>query len=424
MVSISDRTLKGLFVCSSVFLGLILAFFYGFAVGWERTLLWPHAHIKVLMTHANNLVSLGKWAPGALYAPAPAGAARERFKVYRPELLEPGYRAVMGWDGQHHVVWLFDEYGQELHAWPLEYSNIDPEGEIDPSFPHGSPHGLEILEDGTILVNFEGGALLARLDACGQRIWSQKGAYHHVISRAGDGNFWTWRGGDHFRTPQQFLVKFNAMNGDIIEQYSLIDDFIKHSEDTAIVFAANNGYDFDASSADLFHPNDIEELTVSMSSSFPDFSPGDLLISLRNLHLVAVLDPVSRSIKWWRHGPWRYQHDPDFTATGEILVYNNNSNRGNSNILTVNPQSSSVRVHSSSRKVTFYTHWRGKHQLLPNGSLLIVVPGEGRVLEVASSGELVLEFNNVASTIANASVDNAIWLPRGYFEKVPSCVKH
>jgi hypothetical protein len=214
------------------------------------------------------------------------------------------------------------------------------------------------------------------------------------------------------------------MSGDIIEQYSLIDDFIKHSEDTAIVFAASDGYDFDASSEDLFHPNDIEELTVSMSSSFPDFSPGDLLISLRNLHLVAVLDPVSRSIKWWRHGPWRYQHDPDFTATGEILVYNNNSNRGNSNILTVNPQSSSVRVHSSSRKVTFYTHWRGKHQLLPNGSLLIVVPGEGRVLEVASSGELVLEFNNVASTIANASVDNAIWLPRSYFEKVPSCVEH
>jgi hypothetical protein len=36
----------------------------------------------------------------------------------------------------------------------------------------------------------------------------------------------------------------------------------------------------------------------------------------------------------------------------------------------------------------------------------------------------VLEFNNVASAIANGSVDNAIWLPRNYFKTVPSCVKH
>jgi hypothetical protein len=204
----------------------------------------------------------------------------------------------------------------------------------------------------------------------------------------------------------------------------LIDDFIKQSEKNAMMFTASDIDDLDNSSEDLFHPNDIEELTIPMSSAFPDFSPGDLLVSFRNIHLVAVLDRSTKSIKWSRHGPWRYQHDPDFTAAGEILVYNNNSNRGKSNILAVNPRSSSVRVHSSSKTVRFYTHWRGKHQLLPNGSQLIAVPGEGRMLEVAPSGELVLEFNNVTSTIANGSVDNAIWLPPGYFKKMPSCVKH
>ena len=34
---------------------------------------------------------------------------------------------------------------------------------------------------------------------------------------------------------------------------------------------------------DIFHPNDVEPLRREFAPAFPDFSPGDLLISLREL---------------------------------------------------------------------------------------------------------------------------------------------
>lgn len=65
----------------------------------------------------------------------------------------------------------------------------------------------------------------------------------------------------------------------------------------------------------------------------------------------------------------------------------------------------------------------GKHQLLPNGNLLIVVPDEGRVLETTRSGDLVFEFNNMFDDDYNAHVENAMWLPKDFFEPSPSCAR-
>jgi hypothetical protein len=60
---------------------------------------------------------------------------------------------------------------------------------------------------------------------------------------------------------------------------------------------------------------------------------------------------------------------------------------------------------------------------MPNGNLLIVVPDEGRVLEVTASGSIVMEFNNLSSRFAayNEHVENGVWLPPGYFQTVPDC---
>ena len=64
----------------------------------------------------------------------------------------------------------------------------------------------------------------------------------------------------------------------------------------------------------------------------------------------------------------------------------------------------------------------GAHQYLPNGNLLVVVPDEGRVVEVTGKGEKVMEFNNIArSTRHNGHVENAQWVPLDFFDRIPSC---
>jgi hypothetical protein len=65
----------------------------------------------------------------------------------------------------------------------------------------------------------------------------------------------------------------------------------------------------------------------------------------------------------------------------------------------------------------------GTHQYLPNGNVLVVVPDEGRVLELSPGGHRVLEFNNVFRNAPayNAHIANGMWMPEGYFSTLPSC---
>ena len=52
-------------------------------------------------------------------------------------------------------------------------------------------------------------------------------------------------------------------------------------------------------SGDLFHLNDVEALSNSIADQYPLFETGDLLISLRDLHLVFVMDPITEIVKWY-----------------------------------------------------------------------------------------------------------------------------
>jgi len=73
----------------------------------------------------------------------------------------------------------------------------------------------------------------------------------------------------------------------------------------------------------------------------------------------------------------------------------------------------------------FYSEAMGKHQYLPNGNVLIVVPEEGRVLVASSRGQKVMEFNNISAKSAkyNGHVKNGLWMPMGYFEHLPECLQ-
>ena len=172
---------------------------------------------------------------------------------------------------------------------------------------------------------------------------------------------------------------------------------------------------------DIFHTNDIEVLSSELADIFEEFSAGDLLLSFRNLNLISVLDPNSKRIKWWSHGPWLYQHDPDFTIDGKISVFSNNSERGRSEILLIDPVTKKVSNNLFYGNLNFYTHSMGKHTYLPNGNILIISPGKGRAIEVTPTGDKVLEFNNVIKEGYNAHLGNGVWLPANFFIKTPHC---
>jgi Arylsulfotransferase (ASST) len=412
-----DRFSRISFFLSLAVLVMLGVFVYGIAVGWAKV--WPHSTLRIIVDHLRSVYMAGAWQPRDRFVWAPPGAARKRMVLSSPDLFEAGYRAIMGWNGQSYGVWLIDPQMEEIHYWPINYETLDPDG---PSMGSDEPHGMKILEDGSILVNFDRGDVLARLDACGEPLWVKKGIFHHSIDRAEDGTLWTWRGDQSAYGEYQYLVNIDATTGQTIEEYSLLDDFVNGSPEQRQIFAVPGGYRYSRQNGqDLFHPNDVEALRSDMAGEFPHFRPGDLLVSFREIHLVAVLDRVTKQVKWWQNGPWRFQHDPDFASNGKIIVYNNNRDRGRSDIIAIDPDSREFDVAYSDGDLHFYSGTAGKVQTLPGGALLIVVPDEGRVIEASWSGELIFEFNNVWSESVNAYVVNAVWLPKNFFNKEPSC---
>lgn len=424
----SERLYRGLFLAGVVILALGLVFTAGMAVA--RLKWWPYPQLESAWSVARSYWIYGEVVPPRSLVRAPARAARERFTLHRPDRMGDGQYVFVGWDSaaRSYAAWLLDVRGQVQHRWPIDIGQAGAENLARVAH---MPHGLVVLKDGSLVLNFDSGKVLQRLDACGDVVWRRTGLFHHSLRQTDDGSFWTWRSEGKIDGHLHYLHNFDADTGEIIREISLSEDVIKPMGARSAIFGVRPGFRFrrltrdlrNPFEGDIFHPNDIDVLSASLAPAFPGFAPGDLLISLRNLHLLAVLDPDSGKIKWWGRGPWMFQHDPDFRADGTISVYSNNSFRGRSEILWIDPGTGAFGNDLFRGEARFYSEWMGTHQTLPNGNVLIVVPGEGRVLEVTATGELVMEFNNLYTHDAafNAHVENGTWLPGDYFESQPVC---
>ena len=294
------------------------------------------------------------------------------------------------------------------------------------------PHAFQVLHDGSVIVGFDGGDLMARIDACGKPVWTREGIFHHSMTVADDGSIWVWRAeGSHY-AQYHYLLNFDAETGATIREIGLIEDIIQRLGPNAFVFGVRPDYPFrhlradpEDRDSDLFHPNDVDVLSAALAPQFPLFEAGDLLLSFREISLVAVVAPDTAEMKWWNVGPWIKQHDPDFLPDGRISVYSNNTARRRSDILKIDPTTRAVSSDLYGGAARFYSAEMGSHQYQPNGNVLITVPGEGRVLLVSASGDPIMEFNNVSSQSAalNEHVENGVWLPPGYFSSLPECAE-
>ncbi len=410
-------------ICGALLLaGLVWS--YGFLVG--KGWLWPAGPVSSAAGVAESLVRYGDIVPENLRHTAPEGAARERFVVHdRETAIGWGYYAWMGWDDDaaHYKIWLHDAAGNPVHSW-----DIDPTSFSDAADTGSArPHGMEILQNGDVVVGFDWFGQLVRLNPCGRPVWQQDGYYHHVYQSAPDGNIWTWFNADSPTGQYQDIVKLDPETGETIKRIGLIEDIVTRSPEFAALFSLtlDEKFERDGSKAeDIFHPNDVEELSPEMAEAFPMFEAGDLLISLRNLDMVAVIDQEG-NVKWTQQGPWRQQHDPDFLSDGTISVFNNSHapGRTRSDIVSLDPATRKSRSLLGEWDVPFFTEYRGKHQMLPNGNMLLVIPEQGQVLEVTPEGEVAVELNNVTGPGSpfNDDVGNAAWFPEDYFDPLPNC---
>lgn len=424
----SDRTARRLQLISAAFIIFVAAFGYGVAVAHYE--LWPFRLIQDSSYALGSIVRAGEIVPRGRRIEPPGDAARQAFTIHDPARIGDGQFVFLGSDDSTHAysAWLYDAAGVKRHTWRINYRELDPSG---PSSGTDMPHPFLVLPDGSLIVSFDGGDVMARIDSCSKPIWIREGIFHHSMTVADDGSVWVWRADGSHYAQYHYLLNFDAETGATIREIGLIEDIIQKLGPQAEIFGVRHDYPFrridgdppDRDSFDFFHPNDVDVLSATLAPRFPMFEPGDLLVSFRVIDLVAVIDPKTAALKWWNTGPWLKQHDPDFLPDGRISVYSNNPGRRRSDIIKIDPTTRSVTSDLYDGAVHFYSAEMGSHQYQPNGNILITVPGEGRVLLVSPHGEPIMEFNNVSSQSSafNEHVENGAWFPPGYFKQPPAC---
>lgn len=318
-------------------------------------------------------------------------------RVVKPNEVQPGVTLVSSmWntpDGWDRRVRLLTTQGETVHEWQVGY-DLFP----DDSYIHGS----HLLPDGDLVVNIEYVGT-ARLDACGRVRWRLPNRTHHSVERAADGSFWIpaqmgsrttdYPGLDEPILPEQILHVSGG--GDVLESFDVIDLLFDNGLEKYL-FTEHGPHP----RGELLHLNDVEPLSPSMADDYLLFEAGDLLVSLRDLHLVFVVDPETREVKWHAFGPFIRQHDPDFIGDGKIGVFDNRPDGthrgtvlGGSRIVVLHPPSDSTTVlFPSDRSAAFYTEAGGKWQMLENGNLLLTEAQAGRVVEVNPGGAPVWEW--------------------------------
>ena len=155
---------------------------------------------------------------------------------------------------------------------------------------------------------------------------------------------------------------------------------------------------------DSFHQNKVA-VNNGITDKFPERS---LLISFRQLDLVAVVSPTTGKILWYEY--FDRQHDPDWLANG-IVVYNNRSHFENSSIefidfkgqrqLLVGPE-----IYNWYRRAT------GNSQIHEDGTILFQGE-ENSALHIGNDKAIISKIE-----VANAKLRNAYYLTPTMFEKL------
>lgn len=416
----SARTIS---VVAAIFLAAILSYLAGMWTTYKTW--WPWEKVTDVQTAWRSWRATGYFLPGDTYTRRGPEAPDERYAVHDPAAVAPGLWAINRYDPptRGYVFELVDEQGAILSSFPIDYARIMEGGK-----PSEFAHIATVLPDGSVLVVWDDAPGMARLDACGDPIWSKTDRiYHHSLERGVDG-YWTWATPNWYGAEDQDMIRFDPMTGEILEEISLIDDVIEKSPENRLKLTIPDGYRYRRDShpgdrKDIFHPNDVEELLPAMAPAFPEFEAGDLLVSLRNIGALAVIGRQTGEVKWAAYGPWRDQHDPDFQLDGTISVFSNNTDRNEAQIIDVDPRSGVARDVFAGTGLSFSSFIMGKHEHLPNGNWMITPTIQGRIIEATPEGRIVREYNNILDEDYNALTLYAEYLEPGYLAEVPKCTK-
>ncbi len=361
------------------------------------------------------------------------------------------YVLMTGFFDNENQIRLIHRDGTVFKKWSLDYSKHFPDSDSRPCSPLSSlavdTHGVHLTPEGEVVFNYEYcGAI--KLDQCGNVVWKINQPTHHSIVPAEKGGYWVlnrlyWNAkeepnrlppysssGKDVSLSEDTIMRVSE-DGKILEQIS-IPELMRENGLEALL--TSNGLSFRPEilfDKEIVHANKVAELSSSLADTFPLFDAGDLAVSLRQLNLIFVLDPINKKIKWHQTGPWIRQHDPEFRSDGRISIFNNNvyrtayshertnlNHKFSTNIIAVDPVSRKTEViYGEKSGQEMLSVIRGQHELLKNHGMLITEFDAGRVFELDSDNNMIWEYVNQYDSDNVGEITNAVVYPSDYFQE-------
>lgn len=328
-----------------------------------------------------------------------------------PERAFEGYTA---YQTINTAAYLIDMEGNRLHKWEKPFREVwnDPphvDSPVDEKAIRWS--GGHVFPNGDILANYTAngdtpyGYGLVKLDKNSEVIWKFSDHVHHDLTITDDGSIWTIthefrdlssvpmpRMPDKFqnrRILEDYVVKLSPQ-GEELKRIRLTEPVLNSSLGEKV------GRWHHGEKWDFLHTNNVEPIPADFARHHDFAEPGQLLLSFREIHTIALLDVETEEITWYMREFWRKQHDPDPMSNGNILIFDNQGHRGPggaSRVSEFDPQTGEiVWSYDGTAEDEFYTKWGGKQTPLPNGNVLISENRGGRLLEVDRNKNVVWEF--------------------------------
>jgi len=294
---------------------------------------------------------------------------------------------------------LMDMEGEALHRWAYrfedafpEYSDVESE-DPDDLFHRDFWRRCHLFDNGDLLLVYEGFGIM-KLDKNSDLIWARANGSHHAICVTRDTLIYVLTRdvressgiGAHGMVCEDFVSVLDK-DGSEIRRVSVLQA-LKRSDYASFLHKA---YPI----VDVLHTNTLQVLDGSRAGRSPAFKKGNVLTSMRNLDVVAVVDMDEEAVVWALSGLWRGQHEPTLLADGNMLVFDNSGHRGMSKVVEIDPFTQEiVWSYEGSPENGFFTRACGAAYRLPNGNTLIVESNSGRAFEVTAEGRIVWEYYN------------------------------
>jgi Arylsulfotransferase (ASST) len=183
-----------------------------------------------------------------------------------------------------------------------------------------------------------------------------------------------------------------------------VDEFGLTADARQLIAEARNG-------GDWAHANALSEIPPNHHRD-PAFTPGNLLVSYRELNAMIIIDKATGAIVG-KVGPHDNltigQHQPemippDLPGAGNVLVFDNGGEAGYptqfrsfSRVMEFDPTTRAVVLNYDATRsgrlaFTLFSPFVSGAQRLPNGNTLAVEGLKGRLFEFTPTGELVWEY--------------------------------